>query len=295
MAVQFICYTYHRMLCAFTGMWYNYINKTKNPDTGANLSKKVFCMNKNQTNASQDVGEETEEVIDTQDQPQKTSEVPDEKETTLGDLLDNESEEDGSQTVPVKDNKGEEVPLYALISMKEEIKDLKRQLASKNITKSEANESLDELLNSYEVDPSFVKDLLKIAKDEARKELQPEIDKVKASEKTKNVQSSLKKMLASAVDKNSEYADIINENVILTLANDPKNRNKTMSQLIDETYGKVLERGSKSIESHSSVRNKSDEPDFNNMTEAEETAVYNDPELKKKYAKHQAKLAQDLL
>lgn len=241
-----------------------------------------------QTTASEDVTTDPVETTET-----KKANVPAD-ESTLGELLD-KSEDDGSQTVPVKDNNGETVPLSAFLDIKKEVKKLQKQLSEKTITDEEVGESLNELLDSYDVDPKFVKSFLKIAKEEARKELQPEIDNLRNKDRATNVQSTLKKMLNDSITRNPEYQEVVNEDVILQLANDPKNRKKTMSQLIEETYGKVLERGSRSIETQTGGRNKPSEPDFNKMTESEESEVYKDPELRKKYAKHQSKMIQDLI
>ncbi len=239
-----------------------------------------------QTTASEDVTiEET---------PQPVEVTTDEKESTLGEILD-DSEDTGRHTGP-ESKKYENTPEWKTLEFKKEIKELKRQLKEKEINGNQFSESTKELLEEYsDVDPNFISKIISVAKEEAKKELLPEFDKLKASDKAKNVQSNLKQLLAKSISQNPDYEEVVNEDVILQLAQDPRNHTKTMSQLIEETYGKTLNRGSRSIETQTGGKDKSEVIDFDNLTEKEEAEVLKDPVLKKKYAKHQFELMKNQL
>ena len=68
-----------------------------------------------------------------------------------------------------------------------------------------------------------------------------------------------------------------------------------MTQLIEDTYGKILERGTKTMENSRGGKGGNEKPNFNNMTSEEEREVLADPVLRKEYAKEQPKLIQNLL
>jgi len=247
-------------------------------------------------NTNHNASQEEETITTTDDQVDVYSDV-DTDETTLGDVLD-DAEDGGSQTT--QDKKGtkreESVPLHVVIDMKEEIKTLKRQLKDKEITTEEFNDSAKDLLEEYsDVDPGFVKKLLAAAREDARKELLPEIDKINHSKKVEQQQATLKKLLDNSVAANPEFADVVNEDVILQLAKNPANKGKTMTQLIEETYGKTLQGGTKTMENSRGGKGGNEKPNFNNMTSEEEREVLADPVLRKEYAKEQSKLIQNLL
>lgn len=241
-----------------------------------------------------------EEVITptTEDQGEETIEVDDSQESTLGDVLD-DAEQGGSQTTPdKKSTKSDEdsVPLHVVIDMKNEIKDLKRKLKDKEISSDDFNDQAKDLLEEYsDVDPGFVKKLLSAAKEEARKELLPEIDKINRTKRIEQQQATLKNLLDNSIAANPEFADVINEDVILQLAKDPKNKDKTMTQLIEETYGKTLTKGTKTLESTRGGSRKSDIPNFAKLSVEEEREVLNDPIQRKKYAEYQGDMIKNLL
>lgn len=231
------------------------------------------------------------EDVSTEDQPQ-TADVPATKESTLEELLD-DPEDSGRQTAP-ESKKESLVPEWKLLDLKNEVKELKKQLKEKSIDTKQFNESTKELLEEYsDVDPGFINKLISVAKEEAKRDLLPELDKIKAQENKKQIESRLNQLLEDSLEKNPDLKDVVNKEVIKSLAMLPQNRNKTMSQLLEETYGRVAEKGTRSFEKPSHNKNK--ETDFSNLSEDEEREILNDPVSAKKYAQYQAEQIKGLL
>ena len=144
----------------------------------------------------------------------------------------------------------------------------------------------------------FVNDFGTEAVDKLSNKLQAEmedkygkrLEQLEAERKQEQQRKVLNNLFKTAIENNPEYKGIAKKDVIFKMALDQSNKNKTMSQIIKDTYGAVEEGESKkSMETKTS--NSSDTPseiDFNNfdrLSEEEQLAVLDDPETKAKYNK----------
>lgn len=232
-------------------------------------------------------GVEKVDVDITQNQPEVT-------ETTLGEVFENETEDSSNRTTP-DSNKQDTVPMSTFLDMKNELKELKSQIKENKTAPKDYAKGINDIIEKYDVDANFAQDFLELAKKEVRSEFAPEIDKIKNAENKKQLDSRLSEMLTESLERNPEFKDYANKDVIKSLAQLPQNRNKTMTQILEDTYGRFAERGGKSLERSSYNQKNSDDIDYNNLSEEEERDVLNDPQTAKKYAENQMKHMKNIL
>ena len=198
--------------------------------------------------------------------------------------------------VPAKKTE-ETVPMSAFLELKNELKELKKEKG----TKTEEASAIRELEEKYgdEVPKGLIKDLYKAIKDESATQLSditqkvlPKLEEQEAKDKeaqAKNriseVNKNLEKLWDKAIEISPEYKDVADKAVIMKLALDPENRNKTMGDLLLDTYGKFLA-GKKGLETSRPGESRAAEDiDFANMDEETEKLVLSgsDKALTKKY------------
>lgn len=187
------------------------------------------------------------------------------------------------------------VPEAAFLSEKKARKQLEKQvkelqtLVEEGATAkevSEAMESIDELGDEYQVDKGFLKKLTKSIRAEVAKEFG---DKLKPFEE-KDRQERLNKVFSEHFDKTlaempQEYEGVVNKEVIKALSLLPENKNKTFSQLIEDTYSNAIS-GKRTLEKATPRGGKS--PETIDMHLARTNKEYfkeimADPVLKAKY------------
>lgn len=245
-----------------------------------------------------DVQEETSNPEQT-DKPeetvkQKEEDKPKEAETTekpLGELLQNEQEKESVKEVDFKN-------LY-----KKERKD-KRQLESrlKKLEESIENDDsdddiqgdIDDIAEEFNVDKKFLKKLQKSFEAKYDEKVSSKLKPLEEKEKAERFDTAFNGYFDKAIEKMPELEGIVSKDAIKSLAQLPQNSNKTLTQLIEDTYGNSIE-GKRTIES-SKVRGTTEptEVDFNKAKTDTEyfKQVMANPELKKKY---NAELAQRTL
>jgi hypothetical protein len=228
--------------------------------------------------------------------------------------LNAEITENPEQTETVEDTETTEKPLGEILqdeqvkeSVKPDFKELykkerkdKRQLEAKlkqlesdiedeDVSDDEIQSNIDDIAEEFNVDKKFLKKLEKAIKGnlEANVEstLSNKLKPLEEKERADKFKSDVTTYFNNAIERMPEYKEIANLNTILQLASIPSNQKKTVSQLIEETFGAAII-GKKTIES-STVRGNVDptEVDFNkakNDTEYFKQVMAN-PELKKKY------------
>jgi hypothetical protein len=179
-------------------------------------------------------------------EPATPAEEPakEEKEMTIGEA---DLSDEGKGEEPPKTH--ETVPLAAHLELKKEIKELKTLLADKGkdgkaATPAEVESLVTGITQKYDANPQFVRELaeglLEMSKISVRKEMEPEIASLKAKDKAKEVDRIFGELWNNAVSKAPEFTDVANREVIKQLSLLPQNRNKTMTQLLEETYGNAI-------------------------------------------------------
>lgn len=203
----------------------------------------------------------------------------------------------------VPEEKSETVPLKKYMEEKRSAKEaearaeaLATELAKvkSNITEMSVpavNDALVKLAETHDVSPEFLAQFMALAetttaakiREELSKEYDPKIAQIEqerqADTRDKKFNDLYSKLLASA----PEYDGIVNKDVLKSLALNPANAKKTLSQIAEEAYGNAV-KGSKSIESHSPGSRGGDEVDLSNPTDADFDKINADPTLKKQWA-----------
>ena len=190
-----------------------------------------------------------EEAKDTQIPEVKTEEPVIEKtEVTLGEVLKDE---------PVVEPKKETVGLDKFLDIKKQNKELKKKLESleKSIEDGDSDESVSEDIESiaeeFNIDKSFLKKLEKSILSKRDKELDEKLaEKLKPIEqerKQKEVNKVFDNMYQATLERMPEYANVVDQEVVRSLAVLKENSSLSLPQLIEKIYGKSIS-GRKTIE-----------------------------------------------
>lgn len=236
-------------------------------------------------------GPEEKEV---QPQPQVTTpegepkKEEDPKEPTLGEVLQTEP-----KTVTPEAPKFTEADFMAVKSKNKElqraVKDLKKQIEG-GATTTDTSETLQDLAEEFDVDIKFLKKLessmRKGIEQEVEAKIAASIQPITEADKASKRNQIFDQHFDTALDRlPEEYKGIVNKDVIKTLSFQKENGNKTLSQLIEETYGKAIP-GRRTLETTTPRGGK--DPQEIDFAEARKNPAYfqeimSDPALKKQY------------
>lgn len=233
----------------------------------------------------------TDEVKDTQIPEVKTEEPVietkvEETVETLGNIL---------QDTPKEEPKKETVGLDKFLDIKKQNKELKQKLErlEKSIEDGDSDDSVSEDIESiaeeFNIDKGFLKKLEKTILAKRDKELDEKLaDKLRPIEqerKQKETQKVFDSVYNQTLERMPEYANVIDKDVIHSLAVLKENATLSLPQLIEKIYGKSVS-GRKTIETTVPRGGKGPQEidfalarkDMNYLNE-----ILADPELKKKY------------
>lgn len=219
--------------------------------------------------------------------PEKTEDNPKVEEKALGEVL---------ETEPKKPTpKPESVPFNVFEASKNENKDLKKTIAelqtkiAEGGSKEDITSDIQAIADEFNVDPVFLRKFEKSVRASMEKEVEDKIsDKFKPLEDEKNGKKReevFSKHFDEVLGNKADLKGVVNKEVIKTLAFLPQNANKTLSQLIEETYGNAST-GKFTVERTVPGGGKeSGEVDFDKARSDTEyfKEVMANPELKKKY------------
>jgi hypothetical protein len=226
------------------------------------------------------------------DQVETTTENPiEETQQTIGEI----SEEISKDSTPSE----RMVPEHALAAANRAKKAAERELQAlrqaieNGATQQEIASDVDDIAREYDIDPGFMKKLVETIKLETEQALDAKYaSKLSAKEKAEKFDDAFNKQFNIAIERGPEFQAIANVDVIKTLATLPQNKNKTVSQLLEETYGNALT-GKRTIETTQPGGGKDPEPldlrraetDINYfqevMADPKKKAQYNEQMLKK--------------
>lgn len=215
--------------------------------------------------------------------PEKTEAKPE----TIADILDTADKS--------KDNSDKQVPEAVFLKEKKARKDAEKALKDfqKSIesgaTGDETASDIDELSEKFDVNKDFLKAWEKRIRAEARRESADEVTErlkpLQEKDKAERIDTAFRGAYKAAIANMPEFEGIANPEVIKTLSLDPKNANKTFSQLIEDTYGAILT-GKRTIETTKPGGGK--EPESLDFARARKDSAYFDqimdiPKLKAEY------------
>ncbi len=167
-----------------------------------------------------------------------------------------------------------------------------RQSIEEGASQREISSEADSIAEEYDIDPNFMKRLVDTIKAETEQALDKKYsDKLSAKEKEEKFDTAFNKQFKVALDRGPEFEAVANQEVIKTLAKLPQNKNKTVSQLLEETYGNALT-GKRTIETTQPAAGKEVEP--LDLSRAENDISYfneimKDPKKKARYNENMLK------
>jgi len=225
------------------------------------------------------------EVID------QAEETVEETQQTIGELSEEiyneESEEHASEKT---------VPEYAFVAQKKaliaaekELKALRESMQYQESSQYEQVTGVDAIADKYNIDREFMNELKSTIENDLDAKY---ASKLSAKEKAEKFDDAFNKQYNTALERGPEFQAIANPDVIKTLATLPQNKNKTVSQLLEETYGNALT-GKRTIETTQPGGGKDPEPldiakaekDINYfnevMADPKKKAQYNEQMLRK--------------
>lgn len=205
---------------------------------------------------------------------------------TVGELL--------NQNLPEK--KDESVPLAKFLEMKNENKAMAKQMKEleKRIeagaSKREVTADLKALSDKHGVDADFLQEFADAVRAKAEAEIDEKMESklrpLEEKDRAKKIDAAFNEHYAKALEQVPEYEGIVNKDVIKTLSLNPANANKTFIQIIEASYGHLIE-GRRSLDTASTRAGKTDSTEVD-MDRAKKDSKYfgevmADPNLKKKY------------
>lgn len=212
------------------------------------------------------------------------------KEPTAGEVA-------AGNTVPTK-KESDTIPVSAFLDEKKGRKEAERVAAEANkaladlkksiedgATKSQVSTDIAEIAKEYDVDPIFLGKFAKAMEAKAEAAAEAKLRPIEEKDRQAKIDAAFKTAYESAMDKMPEFAKIVNPEVIKILSLDPKNGNKTFTQIIEEAYGGVVP-GKRTIETTTPGGGKEPAPlDMNRARK--DTAYFNEimasPKLKEEY------------
>lgn len=167
-----------------------------------------------------------------------------------------------------------------------ELATLKKQIEVGDMTNSQVSDSVEAIAERHDIDKGFLNDLVKAIKADTEKELESKLNsKFEKQEKITKFEDSFNKGLNLALERGPEFKSIVNVEVLKQLAILPQNSNKTISQLIEETYSNALQ-GKRTVETTNPGGGKEPEPlDYTRAKTDSEyfKQIMSDPQKKTEY------------
>lgn len=166
-------------------------------------------------------------------------------EQTLGDMVKETIPEEKANVIPESVFLGEK---KARKAAERELKALKESIES-GATKVEISESIADLAEEHDLDPKFLQKFASTIKAETEKDLEAKFGS-KVDEKQEKFEVVFNKAYDTAMERAPEFKTMANPEVIKQLSLLPQNAKKTLSQILEETYGNALQ-GKRTIETTS--------------------------------------------
>lgn len=183
----------------------------------------------------------------------------------------------------------ENVPLKTFLEVKKEKKELEKEIATlKNsiksgATKSEVKADLKSIADKYDVDPNFLNELSSTIYAQAKAEAENAIKPVLEEKNKEKLDKVLSDHLDKALEAMPEYSNVVNKEVVKSLAQLPQNKNKTFQQIIEETYGNSVS-GRKTMETSTPRGGKDVGINWDKVNDPQYfKEIMANPELKKQY------------
>lgn len=181
------------------------------------------------------------------------------------------------------------VPEAVFLEVKNELKDL-RQAIKDGATKSQVSATLKSIADEWNLDENFLTAITSVVKAETKAEFEQEFSSklkpIEDKERQDKIDKAFNEHFSKAMEDMPEYDGVVNKDVVKTLSLDPHNANKTFAQLIEESYGHLVQ-GKRTLDPTTTRGGKNDNLEVD-IEKAQKDPAYfkeimRDPILKKKY------------
>lgn len=181
------------------------------------------------------------------------------------------------------------VPEATFLEVKKELKEL-RQAIKDGATKSEVSSDLKSIADKYNLDEGFLGELATVLESKNKAKLEEELSSklkpIQEKERSEKIDKAFTEHFSKAMESMPEYEGVVNKDVIKSLSLDPTNANKTFAQIIEESYGHLVQ-GKRTIDHNSPQAGRSDNTEVDFDRAKKDTKYYSEvmanPVLKKKY------------
>lgn len=208
------------------------------------------------------------------------------------------SEAEKEETVGNMLSKEESVPLAAHIELKKaakesqrlaqaqakEIESLRRQVEEGG-TKKEVSNSIKELADKHGIDAGFLQDFAETVRKESESAVSEKLKPIEEKERKAKLQEIFSNQFSKSMAKFPELEGVVNQDLIFQASLHPDNQNKTLTQLIEDAYGKV--NTSRPAFDVPNTRGKSNNGEIDVERAKTDSGYFKEimgnPELKKKY------------
>jgi hypothetical protein len=234
--------------------------------------------------------EEEVNTTQTETTPADVQAQPENKEETIGDIRKDIEADD--KKIGLDKFLAEKKQRKEIERENKALKDALTELQSKaqsGATKAEVSENLMSIAAEYDIDQNFLKKLVNVVRTETSEEFEakisPKLAKLEEKERREEFEGKFNKYFSQTMERLPELDGIVNKEVIKQLAQNPSNANKTITQLVEETYGGAIT-GKRTFEK--TTPNGGKEPEKVDFDRARKDSDYfkqvmADPALKKEY------------
>lgn len=161
-------------------------------------------------------------------------------------------------------------------------------LKTSNKSAVEISSDLKALALEHNVDEGFLVKLVSTVQGQTKKQIEaemlPKLQEFETETRKDKFEKKFEDLFSKTLTENPEYKEIVNKDVIKTLALNPMNAKKTLPQLLEEAYGNAVQ-GKKTLETGQAGR-EPEKIDFSKMTTEDYEKINSNPELKKAHSDH---------
>lgn len=208
----------------------------------------------------------------------------DAKEETIADAIKDKDEHKLPDSIPYnrfKEKVDENKELAA------RVEELEKAIQQSDLSKKEVSSEVKDIAEEFGIDESVLDKLAQRIQAQAQQTIEEKLAPLTQKERAEKQEKVLSQMLDRAFEAHPEYKGVANPEVIKQLALNPANANKTMSQILSETYGSAVQAPEKKTMETTSP-GKSDVIDSVDYNRAQTDSEYfskikADPKLKAEY------------
>lgn len=226
---------------------------------------------------------------------QDTTPAPEVKEEqTTQEVQPEESKEESVAEVLKEEVKSPDIPYHRFKEKVDEVAELKQKVeelqkrAEAGASSKEVSNDLKGIAEEHNLDADVLGKIASAIEARAAQSIDEKLRPLTEAQKAERRDKILSEHLEKALENNPQYKDVANPEVIKALALNPAHAQKTLSQLLEMTYGKMVEAPGKKTLEQTTPRGGGDGNKSIDYDRAKTDADYfkevmSDPTLKKEY------------